>query len=157
MNNFNSHQPVLKEYIEKTSGLIIEFGMGDGSTELIHAYAIFGERNIISYENNREYYDRFKHMNYKHQVIFVENWNEVKAQEADIVFIDHAPAARRHIDAIRFSKLAQYVIVHDTEHEGKEYDSYFIELISRAFKYKKKYSVPGIAATTNVYSNFHRL
>lgn len=154
MNNFNSHQEVLREYIEKTYGLIIEFGVGEGSTELIHFY----NRHTISYENNKEYYDKFKHLKSAyHSVLFVKDWNEVKTQEADIVFIDHAPAARRHIDAIRFSKLAQYVIVHDTEHEGKEYDSYFIELISKAFKYKKKYSVPGIAAATNVYSNFHPL
>lgn len=51
-----------------------------------------------------------------HRVNFVENWADVRLRRHySVAFLDHAPAWRRGIDAIRLANVADLVIIHDSD------------------------------------------
>lgn len=160
LENWNNHRPLLikgLETVRNIEGTILEFGIGEGSTQIIHDFGIDAGKKVISFENNKEYYDKFKHLETPdHKIVFVEDWSALKITDKliSLVFIDHAPAEQRHIDAIKLKTKAKIVIVHDTEHEGFDYDVYKISEIAKNFKYRLNFSVPNQVAKTVMFSNF---
>jgi len=155
LTNFNNHRPLLLACLNATGGNVLEFGMGEGSTVVLHEYCKKSNRKLMSLENNKEYFESFKDLeNENHFCMFVPDWKKHKFPTTPfgVVFIDHAPAEQRHIDAIRF-KDSQVVVVHDTEHEGLDYDVYKIAEIAKHFKYRIDFSIPNQTPRTTAFSN----
>jgi predicted O-methyltransferase YrrM len=153
LSGFENHRPVLLAALNATTGNVLEMGMGMGSTPYLSEYCIKHNRNLTSLENNEFYFSMFDLLSHDMELV---DWTTKKydRRKYGVVFIDHAPAEQRHIDAIRFKNKTQIIVVHDCEHEGKDYDSYFISRIANNFKYRKDFKPSNQVERTVMFSNF---
>lgn len=111
-SNYDSHRPLLWEALEATKGLVIELGCGYGSTPFLWAYCQAKGRVLLSYENNREWFDKMR-SEFPH-IQLVKDWDKVRLA-SEVLFIDHAPGERRKVDIARAVDSANIIIAHDTE------------------------------------------
>lgn len=118
-----THQEFLKFYIGQTSGDIAEFGTGHFSTGTILECIQGTGRKLISFENNKEWYERMRQVHPEsphHRYIFVEDWQKALDDFADtrfsLVFIDQGPWEARTLTLETFSKKADYLIIHDADY-----------------------------------------
>jgi hypothetical protein len=58
-NDYATHQPVLYEAVMSTSGPIIEFGCGNGSTDMLHEICKRTNRILVSVEDDLDWMNRF--------------------------------------------------------------------------------------------------
>lgn len=151
-NNWNSHLPLLYAALEATTGLVVEFGVGAGSTPALHEYCKAKGRKLESYENNLEWLNKFKHLESDfHKLHFISDWDNVNVVPS-LLFVDHAPGTRRKVDIARYSDIAGIVLAHDTElpanYGYKMRDEFY------RFKFVKDYIHPGLQAGATALSNF---
>lgn len=133
---FHTHQPVLYEMASRTSGPIIEFGCGYGSTDMLHQICKENKRLLISLDDNLEWLQIFseKYANDSewHQFIFVPGKPQSDSDDPrhwiqflknlglarlsfDICFIDQHPWLGR-FETIKYMKdKAKFIIVHDCD------------------------------------------
>ena len=147
-----THLPVLSRALSLSKGPVLEMGMGQYSTPLIDMMCAKEKRQILSYENDPKYYDKNRryHSDY-HRVEKIDNWNlaDIDDTHWGVVLIDHKPAKRRHIDAIRLKDNADFIIMHDAEEELDRFYGY--RRIPEHFKYIYRYK--GCLSETLVASN----
>jgi hypothetical protein len=119
-----THQPFLDKYIRETTGDVIEFGAGDGSTGLICKLLEGTGRKLVTVENSIEWLERMKSVfpeNDQHEYIFTTNWyNTIQTfpkDRFDVIFIDQNPwmARKWTMDYFKNSS-AKYVIIHDVDY-----------------------------------------
>lgn len=146
-SNYDSHRPLLWAALESTKGLVVEMGIGYGSTPFLTEYCKERNRELQSYENNQEWYDKMKG-EFPH-IKFVKNWDFVYVRP-DVLFIDHAPGERRKVDIYRFSDIAKIIVCHDTEPTADH--GYKMRAELKKFKYLIDYETDGAWATA--VSNF---
>lgn len=164
--NWGSHLPVLMKVMGISSGSVLEMGAGLYSTPFLYWMCKDQKRRFTSYENNFDWWkmvwnihdikkepiinkgiDRLTSANY------VSNWDDADIERPwGIVLIDHSPSRRRIIDIKRVAKLADYVVVHDTQRNFKFCN---ISDINALFKYRYDYkkAIPW----TTVFSNYFNL
>lgn len=135
---YYTHQPVLYEMAMRTSGPIIEFGCGYGSTDLLHEVCKENKRLLISVDDNLEWLNIFKEK-YKgdsewhkfifvpgklskdsddpqHWINFLSNFELLKICRFDICFIDQHPWLGR-VETIKHMKdKAKFIILHDCDY-----------------------------------------
>jgi hypothetical protein len=123
---YATHQPFLEWYINKTSGDIIEFGIGHGSTGFILELIKGTNRKLLSLENDKKWYDEIVQLyppNENHEYIFVEDWkeelNKLDKNKYSIVFIDQSPWEARIWTMDYFLDTADYILVHDVDYFPK--------------------------------------
>lgn len=115
-DNWKNYLPLLLEALEQTEGLVLEYGMGEGSTQLLHDYCKANNRKLISYDFSREWASKYQHLACDfHKIYHVTDWDEAFNPEASVVLIDHSPGERRGDDILLYAKTDAYVICHDTE------------------------------------------
>lgn len=152
---YASHLPILAKIVEKTNGPILELGMGF-STTLLHTMCKQTKRMVVSYENDRNWYEKFVGYNCDfHHIKYIEDWDSIPSDYIDwsIVFIDHRPGKRRRTDALRFKDKADYILLHDSEPEQNKFFGY--KKIYPEFKYVYQYTKT--KPNTAVLSNFRDL
>jgi hypothetical protein len=124
---WGSHQPLLIHTVNTIStGSVIELGMGDNSTPLLHLLCQKLGRNLFSYEFSKNWYNKYtSYENDFHKLVLLEEKpfknNKYPFPKASVMFIDSHPAWTRH-HAIKFLKgYADFFIVHDTTYvqDGK--------------------------------------
>lgn len=123
---YYTHQTFLKHYVKKTHGDILEFGCGDGSTGLILDAIKGTERKLISYENDRQWFEKMTSLyppSEQHSYVFVADWDEIipdlPTDDVSVVFIDSSPWQSR-VDLMRYFKNdAEYIIIHDVDYFPK--------------------------------------
>lgn len=170
---WDSYKPLLWEALENTSGTVIELGMGDGSTAILHEYCRVNQRELFSYESSLEYYKKFEHYNKSylrddqplpHHITYVgNNWeilyenhrlpigNRIDGRgEIGVLFSDEAPGEMRKYNISMFCNIAQVIVAHDTEANSDH--GYKFSLIKPLFKYIKHFEYKGADATA--FSNF---
>lgn len=153
--NWDNHRPLLWEALELTKGDIIEMGMGQGSTPYLSQYAKDSNRNLYSYDNNLEWYQKFTGLtSNNHTLTYTIDWDLVskKHPNPDVVFIDHAPGERRYIDVGLFADKAKIIVIHDTEPAAT---GYMMNKIWHLFKYRKDFKSEG--AWASMVSNYIKL
>jgi len=154
ISHWDSHRPLLWEALQSTRGHVIEFGMGHGSTQQLHDYCQDRSRQLFSYENNKEWLDKFTHLRSGgHYIEFVDDWDNALQKHREMVgvmFADHAPGERRKYDIAMFCNLAQVVVAHDTE-PGSDH-GYRMSLAAPLFKYRKDFT--DYPAHATAFSNF---
>lgn len=133
-------------------------GVGPFSTPVMHWLCQDRERLLISYENDKKYFDQHKAFETSlHQIKLVENWDDadIESTHWGVALIDHKPAERRRIDVKRIADKADYIIIHDSEPSQNRYYRY--DLIYPLFKYRFDYPNKSGCAYTTVLSNFKDL
>ncbi len=141
-----------------TEGNILELGLGDYSTPLLHEIVKYQrnslgiDRHLFSYENNAAWLNNFIDLKQDwHQIHEIENWDEITYDPdhpLSVVFIDHAPAERRIIDIEKYKDIAKIIVVHDTDKPIY----YGYTPVFDKFKYQFKYE--RYRKSTTLLSNF---
>ena len=151
-----SHLPLLVRAFNVSKGDVLEVGTGYFSTTILHWLGAITGRKIVSYEMDREWFNKAKKdQNDYHDVIFVEDWDKIPLDQKHwgLAFIDHAPAKRRIVEIERLKDLAEYIVVHDTEPRNESVYDY--PSIYPLFKYR--FDDKRVEPWTSVFSNFHPL
>lgn len=154
--NWSNHRILLWEALEATKNksnydtIISEFGCGDGSTPFLHKYAEDNKRYLVSYENNLEWMNKYRHLNGEyHMVYHIHDWDKVGIVPS-VLLIDHAPGERRKIDIRIFADKARVIVCHDTEPAADH--GYQMRAEFGKFKYHIDYKTDG--AWASAVSNF---
>ena len=119
-----SHFPVLAAGLAKTTGAVLELGMGWGSTPLLHAVCRAQNRTLASFETDRNWLDRFSFLHEggevgfrTHHMYFIEDWLKgfpwVTAGPYGVALIDCAPGEIRKDLALRLKGKAKFILLHD--------------------------------------------
>lgn len=152
-SNYDSHRPLLWAALEATKGLVVEMGIGYGSTPFLSEYCEERNRKLLSYENNKEWFDKFDGF-FRHEIVLINNWDNVDVLigllKPSVLFIDHAPGERRKIDIQKNADYAEVIICHDTEPAADH--GYKMRAELKKFKYLIDYETDGAWATA--VSNF---
>ena len=154
INSFATHQPVLIEVINKTSGNIIELGCGDGSTKLIKQLIKNTDRKLISLESDREWFNKFAPLADKnHSLFYVDATNDdiattgeiwvdfIKQNELisgltfEVCLIDQSPWIARTYCLEYFKNIVKFIILHDVDYFPK--NKLWGEIIDRKIRHEK--------------------
>lgn len=138
---FASFLPVLVRVMSLTSGAVLELGTGIYSTPFLHWACYPKKRELISYENNEQFFRAFQDYQEDFHKVFLADKFLPPERHFDVVFIDHFPQADRMVQLERFVKSANYVIVHDVAPED------FVGVSKYRFDYPAE-------PRTSVFSNF---
>ena len=123
MSAYHTHKPFLLHYAKKTSGPILELGMGFGSTIMLHDLCCVTHRKLISMDHDPEWVGKF--MNLKsnfHEISCVDDWDKAYDQingKFSIIFVDNAPFEARSNAIRRFKNNAEFIILHDCDYFPK--------------------------------------
>jgi hypothetical protein len=125
--------------------------MGHGSTPFLYEYCKNFGRELFSYENNLEWFEKCQKFNPKNGT-FISDWDIVGENHLtpSVLFIDHAPGERRKIDLERFALRARIIVIHDSEPAADH--GYQMRQHKSLFKYWKDYESNG--AWASMASNF---
>jgi hypothetical protein len=101
-----------------------------------------------SFDNNKEWCE-------KTGAQYIDNWDllidEASTRHHGLIFIDHAPGERRHLDAIALANSADVLVLHDTEEGGA--GNYMWSKAWPHFKYHLNYNKTGGGAGATLVSN----
>ena len=130
MNPFATHIRLLYECCRRTTGPILELGMGPFSTPVVHAFA-YGGRYVRSYESDRIWFDgvagflKIHPVNDSdsHDFSYVETWDDAVIQDRmwDVALLDHGPAKRRQVEIMKLKGRCRFLVCHDA-YGGDDYD-----------------------------------
>lgn len=152
--NYGTHLPCLIRAMEKTTGDVLELGMGVFSTPYLHYQCILSNRKLVSYENFKPWIQFFIDYKYEcpnHEIVFVDDYANAKIDKPwDVVLIDQTPDSRRIVDVKRLANLARYIIIHDSN--GSQDKIYHYSEIYPLFKSKTIWNKDKNHAT--ILSNF---
>lgn len=133
-------------------GPVLEMGTGLFSTPLLHWMCLDQKRELVCYENLKEYYDMVAGFaTDSHQIHLIENWDDVNIEKHwGVVLIDHGPDERRIVDVKRVMNYADFIVLHDTNRNFERHTHY--SEIWPLFKYRYNYRRQ--QPYTSVVSNF---
>jgi hypothetical protein len=147
-NNWNNHLPLLLLGLHLTNGDVLELGCGEGSTPYLRQYCEANGRMFRTWDNNLEWVKKIG-------AGFTDNWDDTiegaKEKHHGLIFIDHAPGERRHLDAITLANAADVLVLHDTEEGGA--GNYMWGKAWPHFKYRLNYNKTGGGAGATMVSN----
>lgn len=161
----DTHWLVLRATIEGTTGPVAELGMGKGSSRQLHALCAKLGRDLMSFDSSKEWaakYDDLRTL--KHQVAVVGYWDQaIYALEQRLHFrniardnlierfgailVDHAPGEHRVTACLQLARLAEVLIIHDTENPDYEWAK-----VLDAFPYRHNFK--GLLPHTTAVSCF---
>jgi len=125
MDPYGSHLPALLACVAATGGPVLEVGIGNYSTPVLHAVCEAQNRFLISAESDRDWFDKlcpsYGRLGSRHFFVHSPDWSnlcELANHQWSVVFLDHGPSgSRRGPDAELFWATTDYVVIHD-------YDAY---------------------------------
>lgn len=165
MNPYATHLPLLLKALAATSGDVLELGIGESSTPVLHEICRVQERRLVSIDSDPKFYEEYrgKYGSDLHSFYLADvDWDTVLSGKVivrselvpwSVVLVDHRPAKRRSNDAAWFAHMAKYVVCHDTEPENDRF--YRWGKAFSAFKYR--YDDVRVVPHTTVLSNEHDL
>jgi len=160
---YSSHQPVLIHMLNTiTEGDVMEFGMGDHSTPIMHIICAMQDRNLLSIDTNKIWFRKFTRYIYgKHTAYYIptkvllEEPLECYKGKYSIIFVDGAPAEIRQPFIEKVQNAADYIIVHDSESVPGGWDDAYHYNFSM-FKHALHFH-GGLAPGTSVLSNLDEI
>ena len=129
-NPFGTHRKVLIDILNSlpTSSLIIELGVGFGSSSIFNKYSQSNPNvHIYSYETDEKYLkkisEKYQRVNYIFN--YVESYTLVDLysnfEDIDLVFIDQSPWQSRIDSMLLLSNKTSIFILHDFDYYTKKY------------------------------------
>lgn len=158
-SHWDNYKPMLWEALQCTDGDVLELGMGDGSTSLLHDYCKENQRRLYSYDSDLEWYRKFEKfrtkpsVTYCHEINYAQDWDNVAEKHREnvgVILADHAPGERRKHDVALFCNIAKVIVCHDTEPQSDH--GYRFSLVWPLLKYVRHFE--GSGAWASAASNF---
>ncbi len=143
-DEWSTHQPVLYAVAKATKGPIIEFGCGNGSTDLLHEICEKEGRILITLEDDLGWLNKFARKyegkgynpdnsgwhkfyfvpgknakdpeNPAHWIAFMNKFDLLSLLNFDVCFIDQSPWLARYETLKRMKDKARFVLVHDVDY-----------------------------------------
>ena len=149
INPGGTHFPILAAAVARTWGDVLELGIGDYSTPMLHHMLARSSKHLVSLETSEEWLELFAHFrSLNHELNLMKRWEDVAVgHNWGVVFVDVAPGDARPGLAAAFKDTAHFVVCHDTEAYGDGWDK--IKGVFRHETVWKEYPT-----WTTVYSNF---
>lgn len=153
MNANATHAGILAAMLAKTTGSMLELGVGHFSTPTLYYVAKITGRYALSVETSREWYDFFadQFSSDSHKFFCTDNrlistcFEEYYGEKHwDVVLVDNGPSTDRVSCIEMLRKKAKYIIVHDSESAAVAYDW---SNIFETFKYKYYWDFYGNGTT----------
>lgn len=142
------YYPLLYKALEETKGLVLEMGMGHGSTPLLNEYCAKNERRLKSFDYNKEWQVKFDNiLNSYHKSYLVEHWKSIYTifPDASVIFIDQSPGEERKETIKAYQHTKGILVIHDTEPTGA--GDYRVRPLFPLFKYVAEVCTAGAWAT----------
>lgn len=131
--SWGSHLVPLMACVTATRGSVLEVGVGNWSTPLLHCYCAAGGRKLVSADEDRGWAEKFAAFRVcGHEVRGVRYDQfipEAAKQEWSVVFLDQSPGFRRAADALLFRDTADFILSHD--YSGDEMPGLFAPILER--------------------------
>jgi len=154
MDCYATHIPMLATVVLMSEGPMLELGAGYYSTYMLHEISKVQNRPLFTLEEKPDFIKEFeKFRTHLHSVQLVNEWKHCPILDKfhwGMVLVDHAPGERRKFDIKRLADRADYLVVHDSEEGGYDY-----ETVLPDFKYRFDYKV--VRPWTTVVSNRYPL
>jgi hypothetical protein len=156
VKGMSTHNVLLIKAVLLSDGPVLEIGSGFFSTPLLHWLCKMTGKDLVTYENNLEYFEMARKFKSRHHSIrLIGDWSEMDSQtQWGVVFVDHSPKERRIVDIEKYKDKAEYLVIHDTERA----DLYSYDKVWPMFKYRYEWQecVPYTTVVSNVkdLSNF---
>jgi len=120
---WGTHQAALINLLNVVDeGPVLEFGMGNYSTELMHVICEKQGRKLVSMDSDPVWVDKFAEFKRPwHEIYTVNNekllsdWYAFINRKFSVVFIDAAPASVRQPFIQMIYNRSKHILVHDTE------------------------------------------
>ncbi len=150
MDAWSTHIPMIGSIFLKSNGPILEMGCGYYSTYLLHEMCKLTKRLLVSTDEKSNWLNQFKSLEREyHRLFLVKDWaafSLIDETRWGMVLIDHAPGERRKVDIARLKDNADFLVIHDTEELGYQYEE-----VLPSFKYRFDYKI--VKTETSVVSN----
>lgn len=138
---YGTHLSALIRAMARTTGPVLEMGIGLFSTPYLHYACQLDGRHLTSYENNESYLKFFRRYGYPcatHDLRYVSDWCQAEIERPwDVALIDHSPDNRRIVDIERLANHARYIVIHDSEPKFEQ--TYHYSRIYPLFRYRAVY------------------
>lgn len=120
-----SFLPALTRALLKSTGPILEIGIGHFSTPFLHEWSRVTGREFMSVEANADWAARFAHCQSDLHAVAIGSYSDVLPQFSNepwgVVFIDGSPGGKARADQFRmFFPISDFVVVHDYHKENSE-------------------------------------
>jgi hypothetical protein len=141
-DSYATHQLILYKIARETSGPIIEFGCGNGSTNLLHELCKQTGRTLVSldddflwlkkfatkylhdgYEEDNSGWHKFyfvpgkqKNENPAHWVEFLKNFDLLNTIDFEVAFVDQSPWLARYETIVLIKDTIPYILLHDCDY-----------------------------------------
>lgn len=128
-NLWSSYFPALWAAVGATTGPVLELGIGDLSTPSLHALCGAQGRELVSVEDNKEWFDRFatKYFNNLHRIIhseYLEFLPYLVERNWGVSFIDSSPGGKMRAELFKaLIPVSDFVVCHDFWQENEEHIS----------------------------------
>lgn len=112
---YGSHLVPLLLAVMRTTGDVLELGLGVSSTPVLHALCQIQGRRLVTIENNREWFSiGERYASDFHQVLYVPEWADAPIERPwSVALVDHSPDERRAIELERLAPHTEILIAHD--------------------------------------------
>lgn len=112
---YGSHLVPLLLAVMRTTGDVLELGLGVSSTPVLHALCQLQGRRLVTIENNREWFSiGERYASDFHQVLYVPEWADAPIERPwSVALVDHSPDERRAIELERLAPHTEILIAHD--------------------------------------------
>lgn len=162
-----SHIAILASAIYRTTGAVLECGLGHWSTHLVHLMSN-GKRQVVSLETDSKWLEKFIHLESpwhrfaclhgKDEKRLIQTWIEyamnldASAYANGVVFLDQSPGEARVPMAMALKGKAQYIVCHDTQADiPPGGGNYGWKQLDGVFKYAVTYEA--VRPWTTIYSD----
>lgn len=148
---YGTHLPVLLAAVARTTGSVLELGVGSFSTPVLH-WLCRPARRLVSCETDPKYYHwAAGYRSNWHEVLCLESWDAAPVDQPwDVVLVDHSPPERRAVEINRLAGQARFIIAHDSN--GRYDRFYHYSTVFPSFKYR--WTFAEVEPSTTVLSNF---
>jgi hypothetical protein len=117
INPNGSHLPALVPCVVTTDGPVLELGLGEFSTPVLHSLC-FRTRTLLSVDGDPTAIYNFSQLGDPwHEIRYDPDYrslDELGLEFWSVVFVDHWPAERRAADVLKFTN-TEFLVIHDAE------------------------------------------
>ena len=123
MDSYNTHQSILGAALLRTTGAVIEFGCGHGSTFILHQFCAEHNRKLVTVESDGAWLSLFSNLaTSQHELILTNDWeltladSRIVGRDYDLAFVDQAPFEARYTTILALKDKVRFILLHDCDY-----------------------------------------